>query len=265
MINARDTSLPSPASARLLATLHLRAVLPQMAILAAEDPVLRAAAAGTTELVLTFEVAGIGHTALRLHPDGHIQTLDTDAPPPGTLRLWFPTVGQFLRTVEGRSAFVLPRGGLLRLRERSRLEQASRRFEAILRDPAVDARLHALGSLAVGLAAAATWLRTHPAGPALQTELLDGTFTFTCPDLPHAFWFDARTLCSGTGTPPRPPIAETHLDRLETLLAELNHSQDSLAALGAGTLRVRGHLPVMERFNLLLAEVAHLLLPAPHA
>lgn len=265
MINGTDTSLPAPEAARLLATLHLRAVLPQMAILAAEDPVLREAAAGATELTLSFEVAGIGHTALRLLPDGHIQNLDTDALPPGTLRLWFPTVGQFLRTVEGQSAFVLPRGGWLRLRERARLEQASRHFEAILRDPTVDARLHALGSLAVGLAAAAVWLEIHPQGPILQTQLLDGAFTFTCPDLPHPFWFDARTLSSGTGAPPRPPIAETHLDRLETLLAELNHSQDSLAALGTGTLRIRGHLPVMERLNLLLAEVARLLLPAPHA
>ncbi len=288
--------LPPVAHARLVAALHLEAVLPVLARLAPHDDALRAAAAGlytgageapstrknARALVLTLAVRGVdARCRLAFSATGEVGCagLGPDsaaAPRPGDLRLWFPSAGQFLRAVANRPALALPLGGWAAMPQVPRFAAAGRRLDALLRPPGPAASaspvvappaLFAFGNLAVGLAGAAAWLRRHPAAPAWRSRLGDGVVTFACPafdraGLPSLLWIDLARLATGAGAPPRPPVAELTFADLDTLLAELAHRLDALAALGGGELRIRGHLLVAERLGLVLAEVSRLLNPA---
>jgi hypothetical protein len=182
-------------------------------------------------------------------------------PSPGDLRLWFPTAHQFLRATAQRTALALPHGNLAALGQLSRFQSAGQRLDQLLRDPSLAPALFAYGNLAVGLAGACSWLRHHPDAPARRAALGDGVLTFACPALPAPLWIDLAALTTGTGPAPRPPVAELTFATLDTLLAELDHSLDALAALGGGELRIRGHLLVAERLSLVLNEVSRLLNP----
>jgi hypothetical protein len=126
-------------------------------------------------------------------------------------------------------------------------------------DPAL--ALHAWGSLAVGLAAAAAWLRHHPDATNTRAHLGPGVVVFSCPELPAPLWLDLTTLATGTGAPPPASVLMAALTfaNLSTLLAELDHQLDAPAALGLGTLRLTGHVPLAESIGQLLLKVGKLL------
>jgi hypothetical protein len=248
----------------LLAALHLEAVLPALALLAPHDAGLRCAAAGFRSFAVALSVRGAAAPRrLAFAADGGITT--ANAAQPGDLQLWFPSAGQFLRVINQQPALLLPLGGWSSLGQIGRFAAAGRRLDKLLRDPRESPALFAYGNLAVGLAAVAVWLRLHPDGAERRARLGEGVATFACPALPAPLWLDLRTLTSGIGPAPRPPVTEVTFADLPTLMAELEHRLDTLAALGGGELRIRGHLPVAERLGLVLHEVSRLLNPSPHS
>ena len=244
----------------LLAALHLEAVLPALALLAPHDAGLRRAAAGSRSFAVALSVRG-GDAPRRIafSAEGGITT--TKVAQSGDLRLWFPASSQFLRLVNHRPALLLPLGGWSALGQVARFAAVGQRLDQLLRDPRENPALFAYGNLAVGLAGAAVWLRLHPQGAERRARLGDGVATFACPALPAPLWLDLRTLTSGVGPAPRPPVVEITFADLPTLMAELEHRLDALAALGGGELRIRGHLPVAEGLGLVLNEVSRLLNP----
>jgi hypothetical protein len=240
----------------LKAALYLDAVLPALAELSALDAGLRSAASGSRPFAVTLDVRNVGVRHLAFTAEGLIST----AAQPKSLRLWFPSAGQFLRTTANRPALTLPLGGWSQLAQVRRFSAAGARLETLL-DTRADAHLplHAWGNLLVGIRAATTWLGLHPAEHA---RLATGTAVFACPAFPAPLHLDLSTLTAGTGEPSSPVTTRITFADLPTLLAELDHTLDAPAALGLGTLRIEGHLPLAENLGLLMLKAGNLLKPS---
>lgn len=245
----------------LKAALYLEAVLPALPWLAAYDAPLAAALAGPDVSVF---LSAPGQLGARLGISQNHATV-TRTRQTGDLRLWFPSASQLLRAFDGsgRTALALPFGRLTRLNRARRLIAAGQRLEALLntRDPSHLA-LHAWGNLAVGIRAAATWLKRHPQGAETRARLGRGTVVFACPAFPAPLWFDVGTLEVGLNEPPAAPSARVEFSDLDTLLAELDHQLDAPAALGLGTLRITGYLPLAETLSLVMLKAGNLLKPS---
>lgn len=246
----------------LKATLYLEAVLPALTPLAFHDTGVRSAASGPRDFALSLSIHGLtARRRLVFTHDGIITT--SSASEPGDLRLWFPSVGQFLRAMAARPALALPVGGWGALTQVRRFSAAGARLETVLNARA-DAHLalHAWGSLVVGLAAAASWLRHHSDGPATRDRLGHGTAVFVCPAFPEPLWINLATLTTGTGDAAASATVRVEFADLATLLAELDHRLDAPAALGLGTLRITGYLPLAESLGLVMLKAGNLLKPA---
>lgn len=247
----------------LAAALYWEAALPAMPLLAAHDAPLAAALAGP-DVAVAFSAPG--NLRARCAIIGGQLTVSREPARPGDVRLWFPTAGQVVRAFDGsgRAALALPFGGFTRLARARRFTAAGQRLEVLLntREPAHLA-LHAWGNLAVGIHAAMTWLRRHPDGPAAHASLGRGTAVFVCPAFPAPLWLDLATLTAGTGEPPAPVTVRIEFADLATVLAELDHQLDAPAALGLGTLRITGYLPLAENLGLVMLAAGNLLKPAP--
>ena len=245
----------------MLASLYLEAVLPVLPHLAAHDPALAAALAGPD---LAVSLLAPGGLRTRLALTGGVAAV-THVPRTGDLRLWFPTTAQVVRAFDGqgRPALALPLGGFFKLGRARRLVAAGARLETLLNTRAeTHLALHAWGNLLVGVAAAAVWLRRHPDGPKLHRRLGGGLGTISCSDFPTPIWFDAAALTWGVGPPPGPVrVAITFAD-LTTVLAELDHRLDAPAALGLGTLRIDGYLPLAEHLGVVMLMAGNLLKPS---
>ncbi|MBC8040528.1 MAG: hypothetical protein H7Y06_08300, partial [Opitutaceae bacterium] len=230
----------------LKAALYLDAVLPGLEHLAPLDESLRGSASGRRTFAVTLDVRDVGVRHLTFTSDGLITT----EAQPKSLRLWFPSAGQFLRTVTNRPALTLPVSGWSQLTHVRRFSAAGARLETLLNTRA-DAHLplHAWGSLLVGIRATATWLARHRDGPATLARLGSGTAVFACPAFPAPLWIDLATLTSGAGEPATPVTVRITFADIATLLAELDHQLDAPAALGLGTLRIEGHLPLAENLG----------------
>jgi len=241
----------------LKAALYLEAVLPALAHFAPHDTALRACASGPRAFAIALCPRGGPVRRLAFSTDGAISTGDTAQP--GDLRLWFPSAGQFLRTMENRPALVLPVGGWNALGQVGRFSAAGKRLETLLntRDDAHLA-LHAWGNLLVGVAAACAWLRRHPD----ECIGLVGTGVLTCPDFPASIWFDASALTWGIGEPAEPVTVRIHFARLSVVLAELDNQLDQPAALGLGDLVITGLQPLAEKLGLVMLKAGKLLKPA---
>lgn len=238
---------------RLKAALYLEAVLPALPLLAAHDAPLRAAASGSRPFALTLDVRNVGVSHLAFTPEGLIST----APQPKSLRLWFPSAGQFLRTVAHRSALTLPVAGWSQLPQVRRFSAAGARLETLLNTRADShLALHAWANLLVGIRAVTTWLRHHPAD---RARFPSGVLVLACPAFPAPLHLDLATLTIGTGEPAAPVTARITFADIPTVLAELDRTLDAPAALGLGTLRIEGHLPLAENLGLLMLKAGELL------
>jgi hypothetical protein len=245
-------------AAALKAALYLDAVLPALAELSAQDAPLRSAASGSRPFAVTLSVNHVGVRHLAFTPEGQITT----AAVPGALRLWFPSAGQFLRTVTNRPALALPLSGWSQLPQVRRFSTAGARLETLLNTRADShLALHAWGNLLVGIRATTTWLRLYPAD---RARFPFGTIVFACPAFPAPLHIDLAALTAGTGEPASPVTTRITFADLPTLLAELDHTLDAPAALGLGTLRVEGHLPLAENLGLLMLKAGNLLKPPAH-
>lgn len=239
----------------LKAALYLDAVLPALGELSALDPALRSAASGSRPFAVTLDVCNVGRRHLAFTPEGRIST----AAQPKSLRLWFPSAGQFLRTVSNRPALTLPFGGWTQLPQIRRFSAAGARLQTLLETRA-DAHLslHAWGNLLVGIRATVAWLRLNPPD---RARFPSGTVVFACPAFPSPLWLDLATFATGTGEPSSPVASRITFADLETLLAELDHALDAPAAIGLGKLRIDGHLPLAENLGLLMLTAGNLLKP----
>ncbi len=245
----------------LKAALYLEAVLPALAHLAPHDETLRRAASGPRAFAVSLAVRGGFVCHLIFSPDGTIATGAT--PQPRDLRLWFPTAGQFLRTMGNHPALTLPLGGWGSLGQVRRFSAAGARLEILLNTRAdAHLRLHAWGNVLVGVAAACAWLRHHPDGPALRARLAVGTGVIACPDFPAPIWFDTGALTWGLGQPPAPAIVSITFTRLSVVLAELDNRLDAPAALGLGDMTITGLQPLAEQLGLVMLKAGKLLKPA---
>lgn len=254
----------------LQAALHLHAVLPALAVLAPRDPGFAGILTGA-DTAVTLRVPGIEPT--RVQRAGGKLTV-THRASPGGLLLHFPTAGQFVRTMERRPALALPLAGITELpAAKELLERAGARLETVLtdraavrRDPAF-ARLHVPVALTVAVAGGAVWLRRHPDGSALRDRFEGRLVHFTAADPEFSIWLDLapKIPAWGLGAPPRAADAEIRFADLPTAVGELLHENDSLAALGHGHLRIRGHLPLAEQIGLVMQKVDRILQPAAHA
>ncbi len=242
----------------LHAALYLEAVLPALPLLAAHDTALAAALSGPD---ISVSLSAPGNLRARLGVVRNQATVTRD-PRPGDVRLWFPTCGQVIRAFDGsgRTALGLPLGGFTRLHHARRLVAAGYRLETLLntRDDAHLA-LHAWGNLIIGIHATITWLRRHPDGAALRANLGNGVAVFACPAFVAPLWIDLTTLSAGAGEPPAPVTVRVEFADLETVLAELDHQLDAPAALGLGTLRITGYLPLAEHLGLVMLKAGSLL------
>jgi hypothetical protein len=150
----------------------------------------------------------------------------------------------------------LPVSGWSQLPQIRRFSAAGTRLETLLNTRA-DAHLalHAWGNLLVGIRAVTTWLRRHPAD---RARFPSGVLVFACPAFPSPLHLDLATLTAGPGEPAVFTTRITFAD-LPTVLAELDHTLDAPAALGLGTLRIEGHLPLAENLSLLMLKAGNLL------
>jgi hypothetical protein len=247
----------------LKAALYLEAVLPAVPEIAAHDRPLADALAGP-DIAVTLKTSGglqarLAVTGNRIHFSAKPQS--------GDLRLWFPSPEQLVRAFDGqgRSAFALPVGGFLKLLRAKRLVTAGDRLNELLNTRAdTHLAVHAWGSLLVGIRAAITWLRRHPDGPSTRARLGTGSVVFACPAFPSPLWLDLATLTAGTGEPSSPVTVRITFADLATVLAELDHQLDAPAALGLGSLRIEGHLPLAENLGLVMLRAGNLLKPPAH-
>lgn len=238
----------------LKAALYLDAVLPALAELSTHDSPLRSAAAGNRPFAVTLCVRDVASRHLAFTPEGLISS----TPQPDALRLWFPSAGQFLRTVTNRPALALPFAGWSQFTQLRRFTAAGARLETLLNTRAdTHLALHAWANLLVGIRATTTWLRRHPAD---RARFPSGVLVFACPAFPSPLHLDLATLTAGPGQPGTFTTRITFAD-LATLLAELDHTLDAPAALGLGTLRIEGHLPLAENLSLLMLKAGNLLKP----
>jgi len=262
------SSADSPA---LLAALYLEAVLPAIPLLAACDASMASMLEGS-DFAVVFST--VGHLRARLEIQGNTCSATKGAEAigrPGDLHLWFPSAAQVVRAFDGRHRFALalPVGGWHRLPQTRRIAAAGNRLEVLLNcrpaPAAPDLALHAWGRLAVALAASASWLRHHPKGPDTRARLGTGIATFDCPAFPAKLWINLDKLTTGSG--PLPAQAEAVVGivfaDLDTVLAELDHRLDAPAAIGLGTLRLTGKVPLAESLGLILLKVGKLLQPPP--
>lgn len=246
----------------LKAALCLEAVLPALPRLAAHDAALAEALAGP-DVAVSFSAPGGLHARLAVTA-GHA-AVSFDRARGGDLRLWFSSHDQLVRAFDGsgRKSLALPVGGFTRILRARRLGAAAHRLETLLNTRA-DAHLalHAWGNFIVGLHAAATWLRRHPDGPAARARLGTGVAVFDCPAFPDPLWIDLATLTAGAGQPAAPTTVRVEFSDLPTVMAELDRQLDAPAALGLGTLRITGFLPLAENLGLVMLDAGKLLKPA---
>lgn len=250
----------------LQAALYTEAVLPVFGVLAAHDPALPPLLAGES---LGVALGAPGGIRVRFAIDAGGLTISREARP-GDLRFWFPHAACLARVFQQRRTLALPAGGWRHLRRAgARLRPLGQRLHAVLEDrpaactdPAL-AVLHTWGSLLVGVAGAACWLRRHGKGAATRARLGDGLVTFQCADWPGEAWLDLATLSWGGGSPPRSPTVCTWFSTPAVALDEIDRRLDSLAALNTGIMRVTGRLPLAEALSLVMLDVDRLLHPTP--
>ena len=254
--------LSASEDANLRAALHLEAVLPGMVELVRHNDSIRQAASGKKPLVVGMVVSGIGQRTLSIAADGTMEDLGDSDPPRGTLRLWHRSAGGFLRIMTGRIALVVPSGQWSSLRQLGRFKAAGRRFETLLLEPEHSPEHYCYGNLSVGLRALLSWIRHHRDGERIRKVFRHGVIRISGPGPVGSHWVDFGVMQRGTGDPPGPTLVEIAFHDLETLMGELNHHIDTLAAVHTGKVRITGFLPAAEQLTLLFDAVSARLKPA---
>jgi hypothetical protein len=180
--------------------------------------------------------------------------------------LLFRTCEQLNGMFAGKNVVPIPFKGFVKLGRMKYLTQLTDRLPRYLKPSVEDLASptfkaqHVEMLLLTGAAGAADIARLDRKMARVAARLPDGTILFrVTPDGPCA----NVTVCGGRidAAPGSidSPSATLEIEGVDTAQALLANTLDSFAALGAGTVRASGLLPLVDEFNALLERVGHYL------
>ncbi len=243
--------------AELLATLHLRAVLPALTDLIAErDP--GACAIVESDFALELRVRDDLRATVRARA-GAVEV--TETPGPGAARLQFRNAAALNALFQERPGVPpLPTSGFWRIGAIIRFARMAKRMSAVLQPAAAsDVPRERHARLAFGVAMRALPLVT--AHDEIARRILrstpSGLVLLSVPPAGFEAWVrvTAEGVVTGPGAPTDPPSARISVRDLGSALASLAGEADSQAEVGLGRVVVEGLLPLADGFDALLQRV----------
>ena len=251
-----------------LACLHLHAVLPALEDLVRLSPPARRQIDGW-DFSLRLQLAG-GPAATLVSQQGAI-TVHRDATPPAQLVLLFLSAAQLNRTFLNQKALPpLPVAGFWRLGKVRTFTALTKLLDQALQPSAEDLakpefrRLHLRLLFKVLLGAIPVVGARDPASRHSLGHTPPGLAEIRAPALDSlgwAEWTDGR-LTSGTGAAPRSPDVIITFRDEATADAALLGKLDPNAAVGLGTVDVRGLVPLADGLSQVMDRVETYLKPA---
>ncbi len=252
----------------VLSRLYLEAVLPCLADLSAQDPTARAIM-GDTRASIALHILGGPRTVVSFDR-GRIACSAAAGGLPSVTLLFYTRAHLNAFFAGVKWALPLPIWGGWHIGLLNRFAQLAARLEAVLNGhPEVLAtaegrRLYArlsliaaglgLAPLAAGDAEAIRTLRTLP--PGLAAFRIEGEPNSTV-------WFDsgASGQPSGWGDPPRQPDVNIVFGSLSLAYAAMRDEADTMAAIGAGEMRIDGLIPLADGLNVVMERLRIYLQP----
>jgi len=252
----------APADPAVLSRLYLSAVLPCLTALAAHDPQAHEILGEARASIVLRIIAGPAAT-VRFR-DGEVAWQDGTASGASVVLLFLGDRHLNAFFSGNRWAVPLPIWGGWRVALLARFSRLAARLEAIMDGhPEVLAdvagrRLHArLSLIAAGLG-----LHSLAAGDATAREALrhvpHGLASFTIAGEHNAtVWFDhGSTDCvAGWGPPPRPSDVSIIFVDADTAYGAMREEIDTLAAVGAGRIKVDGLVPLADGLNFVMERL----------
>lgn len=254
--------------ASVLSRLYLEAVLPCLTDLAAQDPGSRALM-GNARGSIALRILG-GPGAVVTFDPGRIGWSNTSRSWPSVTLLFFSHA--HLNAFFGGAAWAvpLPIWGGWRIGLLARFAKLAERLEAVLDGHAEvlasteGRRLHArLSLIAAGLG-----LAPLAAGDGEAVELLKslppGLAAFRIEGEPNStVWFDcaAGRRVSGWSEPPRRPDVRIVFGSMDLAYAAMRDEADTMAAIGAGELKIDGLIPLADGLNVIMERLRIYLQP----
>ncbi len=246
----------------MLCRLYLNAVMPCLDALVANDPVARDIL-GDTRAALVFRVQGGPAITIRIGA-GSV-TVTRGAERGAAVILHFFGDRHLNASFAGkRWALPLLAWGGWRIGLLTRFTRLTDRLKAVMDgDAAVLATpegraLHArLSLIAAGLGLGPLARGDRPAQAALGVAP-PGLAAFTIEGAHHAtVWFDhgSADCDAGWGTPPREPDVEISFVNSAVAFAALRGEIDTIAAIGAGQIHVRGLIPLADGVNMAMERL----------
>ena len=252
----------------VLCRLYLEAVLPCLTDLAAQDPDARAII-GNARGRIALRVLG-GPVALVTFDQGRVAWSNTSHSWPSVTLLFFSRA--HLNAFFGGAGWAVPlpiwggwRVGLL-----GRFAKLAERLEAVLDGHAEvlasadGRRLHArLSLIAAGLGLAPLAAGDKEAIGLLE-NLPPGLAAFRIEGEPNStVWFDsaAGRRVSGWSDPPRRPDVRIVFGSLSLAYAAMRDEADTMAAIGAGQLKIDGLIPLADGLNVIMERLRLYLQP----
>ncbi len=250
--------------ARILANLHLHAVLPRLEELVKLDDEAQSIAK-EMKLSVRFRVRK-GPSRIVKIADGGVWT-SSDPKAKADLGLFFASCDQLNNLFMEKRAIPVPYRGLTQLRQMkrfSRLTEILTRYlkpsESDLEDPGFKKK-HVEMALMAGLAGAAEVAKYDSRMEHVVDQLPWGTLQFSVlPDGPYAFASvdKEKAIFVGNGRVSE-PAANLDIDGVDMAVGVLGGTVDTFAALGREDVRASGLLSLVDEFNALLDRVGYLL------
>jgi hypothetical protein len=256
---------PNP---EVLSRLYLEAVLPCLGDLGEQDPTARAIM-GDTRASIALRILG-GPGALVSFDGGRIACGAARGSRPSVTLLFYTATHLNAFFAGAKWALPLPVWGGWRIGLLNRFAKLAARLEAVLNGhaevlaTAEGRRLYArlsliaaglgLAPLAAGDAEAIRTLRTLP--PGLAAFRIEGEPNSTV-------WFDfgAGKRTSGWSDPPRRPDVSIVFGNLPLAYAAMRDEVDTMAAIGAGDMRIDGLIPLADGLNVVMERLRVYLQP----
>jgi hypothetical protein len=247
----------------VLCRLYLHAVMPCLVALAANDPVARGIIAGE-RAAIAFRVQRGPAITVRL--DGGNVSVVRGVAADAAVILHFFGDRHLNASFAGRAwALPLLAWGGWRVRLLTRFTRLTDRLKAVMdgqtevlataEGRALHARLTLIAA-GLGLGPLASGDRTAQAALAAAPR---GLAAFTIRGAEHAtVWFDhgSPDCDAGWGPPPRNPDVEVAFKDSGVAYAALRGKIDTYAAIGAGTIRIEGLIPLADGVNMAMERLA---------
>ncbi|NOZ02405.1 MAG: hypothetical protein GXP54_11015 [Deltaproteobacteria bacterium] len=248
---------PPSLNDRILADMHLYAVLPRLEELVRFDEEA-ASLARELDMRLEFTVRGGGRVVLTFR-DGAVHSSRTGG---ANVGLFFPSCNLLNRMFAGENVTPIPFKGLTRigqLKKFTRLTEIMTEYlkpsSEAMEDPAFRAK-HVEMSLMVGLAASGVVADLDPKAQRLVDVLHDATIQYSVlPDGPNAYVSISQgTIRAFSGTVPD-PTTSIEIRDVDLAVGLIAGEVDTFAANGSGDIKASGDLAVADEFNGLFDRV----------